>query len=160
MASGTPSPVTVDDLFTTYRFWIEVGSKRMIVGAFIECSGLEAQIEVEEWKEGGLNDRVHLFPGRAQKASNLVLRRGIATDELWRWYYRVTQGDFAGSGPGQTARQNLTIIVHGYDQIKPMRWTIEGALPVKWSGPTFKANASEVAVESIELIHKGLRRTS
>ena len=160
MASGTPSPVTIDDLFTTYRFWVEVGSNKMIVGAFIECSGLEAQIEVEEWKEGGLNDRVHLFPGRAQKASNLVLRRGIATDELWRWYYRVTQGDFAGSGPDNTTRQNLTIIVHGYDQISPMRWTVEGALPVKWSGPTLKANANEVAVESIELIHQGLQRTS
>src|SRR5918997_6692056 len=149
MANGTATPITLGDIFSTYRFWVEVGGKSMIVGAFTECSGLEAEIEVEEWKEGGLNDRVHLLPSRARVAPHLVLRRGIATDELWRWYYRVAQGDFAGQGSGQTARQNLTIIVHGYDQNSPMRWTLEGALPVKWSGPALKANTNEISVESI-----------
>jgi len=29
--------------------------------------------------------------------------------------------------------------------------------PVKWTGPQFKAGSAEVAFETIELIHKGLK---
>ena len=35
------------------------------VAGFSECSGLEATLEVFDYKEGGLNDHVHKFPTRA-----------------------------------------------------------------------------------------------
>jgi phage tail-like protein len=37
-----------------------------------------------------------------------------------------------------------------------MWWDVRGALPVKWTGPTFDATrGGEVAVESVELVHQG-----
>lgn len=139
--------------YATHRFWVEL--KGITEGAFDECSGLESEVEVEEWQEGGLNDLVHRFPGRTKLAPNIVLKRGLVTAELWNWYYGLTQGKLT---KGTISRQNLSIILYGYDSNPQIRWNITGALPVKWTGPTFNAAQAEVAVETIELIHQGIVR--
>jgi phage tail-like protein len=36
------------------------------------------------------------------------------------------------------------------------RWHFRNAWPVKWEGPHLKAKASEVAIETLELVHEGL----
>ena len=149
-AQTTTGQTTTGPLYATHRFLVEV--QGITEGVFIECSGLEAEIEIFDWQEGGWNGQVHRFPGRAKTAPNLVLKRGIATDTLWQWYRQVTQG--------QIQRKNLSIIVYGYDENPQLRWNFTGALPVKWTGPTFKADAAEVAVESLELIHQGFERAS
>ena len=124
-------------------------------GAFTEVSGLDFEIEVEDRKEGGLNDMVHRIPGRVKVAPNIVLKRGLATSELWQWYYDITQGKLTH---GPVTRKNMSIILYGYDSMPQIRWNITGALPVKWSGPTLKSDSTEVPVESIELIHQGIVR--
>lgn len=139
--------------YTSYRFWVEL--KGITEGAFNECSGLDSEIEVEEWKEGGLNNYVHRLPGRVKLAPNIVLKRGLATSELWQWYYDVLQGQVTR---GKIKRQNFSIILNGIDGAPPIRWNVMGALPVKWTGPSFKTDANEVAVETIELIHQGFER--
>lgn len=139
--------------YSTYRFWVEM--KGITEGAFAECSGLDSELEVEEWKEGGVNDYVHRFPGRLKLGTNIVLKRGLATAELWQWYYDVVQGKVTH---GKIKRQNFSIILYGYDAAPQIRWDVTGALPVKWTGPSFKADGNDVAVESIELIHQGFER--
>src|SRR6266481_7748803 len=63
------------------------------VAGFSECSGLEATLEVLEYKEGGLNSYVHKFPTRASY-SNISLKRGITYLEadLWTWHQGFVQG--------------------------------------------------------------------
>lgn len=139
--------------YSSHRFWVEL--KGITEGSFSECSGLESEIEVEEWKEGGLNDLVHRLPGRVKAAPSIVLKRGLATAELWQWYYDLTQGKLTH---GQIKRQSLSIILSAQDKLPLVRWNVSGALPVKWSGPIFKTDTGEVAVESIELIHQGFVR--
>lgn len=139
--------------YSSHHFWIEL--KGITEGSFSECSGLESEVEVDEWKEGGLNDLVHRFPGRVKTAPSIVLKRGLATPELWKWYHDLTQGKLTH---GQIKRQSLSIILYDSDNSPLMRWNINGVLPIKWSGPTFKADAGEIAVESLELIHQGFVR--
>jgi phage tail-like protein len=38
------------------------------------------------------------------------------------------------------------------------RWTFQDAYPVKWSGPEFKGDGSTVAVETLELAHRGIKK--
>jgi phage tail-like protein len=38
---------------------------------------------------------------------------------------------------------------------RAMTWTFHKAFPVKWSGPQFKADDTNAAIESIELAHDG-----
>src|SRR5260370_4035739 len=64
-----------------------------VVAGFSECTGLDATLEVMEYKEGGVNDHVHKLPTRASH-SNITLKRGILflEDDLWKWHQGFVQG--------------------------------------------------------------------
>ena len=39
-----------------------------------------------------------------------------------------------------------------------IRWLVEGAFPVKWTGTDLDAASAQTLVESVELAHHGIRR--
>ncbi|HEU4323604.1 MAG TPA: phage tail protein [Roseiflexaceae bacterium] len=146
---STPSRIgTPRDVYGACRFWVEID--QIVAAAFSECSGLQVETDVFEWEEGGINEYRHRLPGRL-KYSNIVLKRGIADQELWNWYAQQTQGIIR--------RRNMSIFLRGYDDRPDAIWNIVYALPIKWIGPNLKSGAAEVAVETIELIHCGFQRT-
>jgi phage tail-like protein len=134
--------------YQTFNFAVEI--EGLLVGGFSAVSGLDSQVEVEEYREGGVNGFVHQLPVRTSY-SNLVLSHGLTSvDTLWNWYYNTTQG--------MIQRRNGTIMLLDTRQLPVMWWNFRNALPVRWSGPTFTATSDEVAVESLELAHQGLTR--
>jgi phage tail-like protein len=136
------------DPFPAFNFWVEI--EGILVGGFSECTGLQVETEVETYAEGGLNEYPHQFRGRAKYAP-LVLKRGLTlNDQLWRWHQDVLQGNFA--------RRNGTIYLLHNTHIPVMWWNFRKAFPTKWTGPELRANSSEVAFESVELLHQGLSR--
>src|SRR5918994_1514646 len=69
------------------RFKVELPG--VDLGRFRECTGLAAEIEVKDYNEGGVNDRVHKLPTR-MKYPNLVLKRGVTyEDALLKWLWSV-----------------------------------------------------------------------
>lgn len=141
-----PTATRVDPL-ATFRFHVQIGE--ISEAMFTECSGLQAQIEVEEYVEGGANDRVRRLPGRA-KFTNVTLKRGVCcSDSLWRWWNDVLQG--------KVARKEVTIALYSRQGEEVMRWTLADAFPVKWVAPPLKAAESTAAVESLELTYEGMR---
>ena len=50
--------------YLTFNFAVEI--EGLLVGGFTEVSGLESEIEVEEYREGGVNGFVHKLPGQHQ----------------------------------------------------------------------------------------------
>lgn len=136
------------DVYAAYRFYIELDD--ITEGSFSECSGLQAETEVFEWEVGGANNYKIRLPGRT-KYPNLVLKRGVVTTKLWEWYYKVISGE-------KFQRKTCGIVLYGYAGLPEARWSIEGALPIKWAGPTLKSGATEAAIETFELIHHGLKR--
>lgn len=136
------------DPFQAFNFWVEI--EGILVGGFSECTGLQIETEVETYAEGGLNEYSHQFRGRAKYAP-LILKRGITlNDQLWRWHQDVLQGSFE--------RKNGTIYLLHNTHIPVMWWNFRKAFPSKWTGPELRANSSEVAFESVELLHQGLSR--
>ena len=136
------------DPFMSYNFVVEL--EGMIVGGFSEVSGLESQIETEDYREGGVNNYVHHFPKQTTQ-SNLVLTKGIAgIGSLWDWYYNATQGIIQ--------RKNGTIMMLNQQRIPVMWWSFYNAYPTKWTGPQFNASSENVAVEAVELVHEGLSK--
>jgi phage tail-like protein len=121
-------------------------------GGFQECTGLDTTFEVEDYKEGGLNDRIRKFATRATW-SNIVLKRGIClSDDLWTWYSSYV------NGTGVRRDGIITLEDDQHNQLK--QWHFTRGLPIKWSGPAYNAKTSEVAFEAIEIIHEGLSLTS
>jgi phage tail-like protein len=39
-----------------------------------------------------------------------------------------------------------------------VRWNFFEAWPVKWDGPDFNAEGTDVAIETLELAHEGIER--
>jgi phage tail-like protein len=131
--------------YQTFNFAVEL--EGVLVGGFTEVTGLESTIEVEEYREGGVNGFVHHLPGRTSY-SNLTLRHGLTSlGTLWNWYSDTTEGVIS--------RRNGTIMLLNTQQVPVMWWNFRNALPVRWTGPTFNATSDEVGVEELELTHEG-----
>jgi phage tail-like protein len=128
------------------RFKVELPG--VDIGRFRECSGLTAEVEVKDYMEGGVNDRVHKLPTR-MKYPNIVLKRGVTfEDALLEWLWKTQR---------EAQRVNVTISLIGPDG-KPVRsWAFAEAFPVKWTGPTLNASSSQVATETLEIVHAGLQ---
>jgi phage tail-like protein len=110
---------------------------------------LQAELEVNEYREGGVNGYMHKRAGPAKYPSNLILKKGITDNtELWTWYSKVLQG--------KIERKSFDVVLMDSAGSEQRRWTFQNAYPVKWAGPDLKAQGSEVAIESIELAHEGL----
>ncbi|OPX86532.1 MAG: T4-like virus tail tube protein gp19 [Pelotomaculum sp. PtaB.Bin104] len=136
------------DPYANFRFLVEIGG--LIVGGFSDVSGLQAETETEEYREGGVNGYVHKLP-KITKYSNLTFKRGITdADVLWKWHADVAAG--------KIERKNGSVILLDAAGNEKWRWNFSQAYPVKWSGPELKADSSAVAVESVEIAHNGLTK--
>ena len=135
------------DPFRSFNFQLEIdGVPR---GAFSECSGLTAEGDAVDYREGtDIQPNVRKLPGM-RKYSNITLKRGYTQDaSLWSWYGNITNG--------VADRRNVTIILLNEERQPVLRWHAENAWVNKIEGPSLKASASEVAIESVELVHEGL----
>lgn len=133
------------DPYLGFRFRVRVDQET--VGGFSEVAGIQAEVEVLNVAEGGLNDFVHKLPGRA-KQGNLQLRRGLVSAEMWEWFAKIVAGDI----------ERKTVAVELLDEAgrgPVLRWVFESAFPCRWNGPELKATQSGVAVESVDLCHHG-----
>jgi len=107
-------------------------------------------VEVEEYREGGVNGYTHRLPGRTSFA-NLELRYGLTgVGMLWDWFAATTEGSIQ--------RRNGTVMLLDRQRLPVMWWNFRNALPVRWSGPTFDAGADQIGIESLELAHEGLTK--
>lgn len=119
------------------------------VAGFSECSGLEATVEVLDYKEGGLNDYVHKFPTRAS-FSNITLKHGVIYlyDDLWTWHNEFVLGK-------GKRRDGLIVLLD--ESRKPAKvWKFKRGIPMKFVGPSLNATQSNAAIESLEIAHEGL----
>lgn len=140
-----------DDPYAGFNFLVEI--EGLVVGGFSEVGGLQVETEVEEYREGGRNEYVHKLPGPTRYPANLTLKRGLTdADALWSWHQDVARG--------KIVRRNGTVYLLDREGNAAMWWDFKEAYPVKWVGPDLRADANSVAVESVELVHRGLSRTS
>lgn len=119
---------------------------------FQEVSGLGAELEVLPYPEGGMNGFVHQLPVR-HSWGRITLKRGIVRGPgLWHWYR-------AGLTQSLGARRDGMIMLLTPDGEPAYSWVFWAGLAAKWSGPSFNAMQTEIAVESIEIAHQGIEQT-
>jgi phage tail-like protein len=126
-------------------------------GAFQECTGLDIEMDVQEYQEGGRNDGTIRRVGRA-KYQNLVLRRGMfwstgggVNRDLWDWLQGVV------SGVRPVVRYDGIVEVMGTTDDVVARWVFRRGLPARIAGPQLNARTGEVAIEELHIAHEGLR---
>lgn len=131
-----------------FRFAVQIDG--ITEAVFTECTLPTLQVEIHEQKEGGLNDGVHLIPGRI-KAGKITLKRGItSSSDLLKWYVDVAQGKIDAS------KRKVSVIMYDSTSEELLRWNFQEAFPSKWSGPSFVSGRSAVAIETLELSYQSL----
>ena len=135
------------DPYRTFNFQLQIDG--VPLGAFSEVSGLTADGDSADYREGtDLQPNVRKLVA-LRKFTNIVMKRGYTQDRsLWVWYGNILNG--------QPDRRNVTIVLMNEARQPVLRWHIENAWINKIEGPSFKAAGNEVAMESVELIHEGL----
>ncbi len=53
-------------------------------------------------------------------------------------------------------RKNVSIIQFDTAGEEIKRWNLTGAYPINWKGPAFKTNSKKAALETLQLVHRGL----
>lgn len=140
--------ITLIDNSSTFSA-IASGVSGLLLGGFSECTGLESNLETFEYKEGGVNDRIHRFASR-NSYGNIILKRGVGFGEdLWLWHQEFIEGE--------GKRRDGFIILQNEMQIPIKIWSFSRGLPIKWSGPAFNAQSSAVSIESMEIAHEQLK---
>jgi len=138
------------DPYLSFRFKVQISGVE--VAGFNEVSGLTFETSTESFKEGGFNEHERQLIGPTVSSGKLILKKGLSDDSLWKWYKDVMAGRLVRKGP-------LTISLFDYVEKKDPKWqwVFLKVCPVKWTGPQFRAGTAEVAFESIELSHRGLK---
>jgi phage tail-like protein len=132
------------DALLGHRFALEIAGIEQ--ASFQECTGLQIQTEVFEYKEGGLNSYSHRLPGRTTY-TNVTLKWG-STDspDLLDWYNSLIAAEKKAD-----EKRHVSIIQYDEKPSEMRRWNLKFAYPVKWVGPSFNAATSALSIETLEL---------
>ena len=143
MATGTRV-----DPYRGYNFLVEIDG--ISQAGFQEASGLDSSTPAIDYREGGDPNHLRKIPGMNQFTA-ISLKRGMTdSDELWKWRQTVVDG--------KTQRRNGSIVLLDDTGTEKVRWNFREGWPTKWTGPSFNATGNEIAIETLEIAHEGLRK--
>jgi len=135
------------------------GATELGTGGFQDCTGLEIEMDIQEYQEGGRNNGTVRRVGRA-KYQPILLKRGMffpsdgdgqVNTQLWHWMQRILNGE----RPVQ--RYDGIINVMSADNTIRASWMFDRGLPAKIRGPELNAKTGEIAIEELSIAHEGLR---
>jgi len=121
-----------------------------------EVSGLESEFDIIEYRSGDSPVFGTQKIAGLRKGSDITLKRAIfASESQFNTWFNETKGH-------APVRKTISIQLldgssDGEDVV--MGWTVQNAWPSKLTAPEFKADSSELAVESINIVHEGLSLT-
>jgi phage tail-like protein len=130
------------DPYAAFNFLVEIDN--VTVAGFSECTGVNTEQDVIEYRTGDRDTTVTKLPG-LKKFGNITLKRGFTDSrELWEWRKRVLDG--------RTARQNGAVVLLNEARQPALTWKFTEAWPRKYEAPAFNAKTNEVAIETLELV--------
>jgi phage tail-like protein len=135
-----------NDPYASFNFIVQIDG--IDVAGFSEVSGLSAETDPIEYRNGDEDLTVRKLAG-LRKYANISLKRGLTDSKaLWDWRKTVMQG--------QTERKSGTITLKNEAREDAMKWSFKEAWPNKWEGPSFNAKNNEVAIETLEIVVEDL----
>jgi len=128
------------DPYRGFNFRLEIDG--IVQAGFRECSGLNHETAEDE--------AASKLSGQ-HKVPDVTLKRGVIGEmALLEWVKAVKDG--------KAERKNGSIILMDESGEEKVRWNFVKGWPVKWTGSSFNADASEVATETLEIAHEGLTK--
>ncbi|HEY7711525.1 MAG TPA: phage tail protein [Candidatus Entotheonella sp.] len=142
-------PRRPNDPFTAFNFQLEIDG--ITRAGFSECTGLNAEANMIEYREGNESLTTRKLHGLI-KYGNVTLKWGVTQDpELFNWFKTVVDGDI-------DRKQTMSVVLLDEQRVEAVRWNIINAWPSKYVIPDMKSDGNEIAFESVELCHEGVER--
>jgi phage tail-like protein len=136
------------DPYGNFNFLVELDG--IAQAAFHEASGFDSTIDVVEHREGGDNTTVRKLPGLT-KHGPITLKWGLTDSvDLYNWHRDAVKGN--------VQRKSGSIVLLDRAGAEKVRWNFVNAWPSKWTGPSFAAEGTDVAIETLEIVHEGIER--
>lgn len=140
------------DALTTSHYQIEVDG--VTIAQFQEVSGMSIERQVIEHRAtiAGGQEVIRKEPGPL-KFGDITLKRAMTdSKDLYEWIEQVLEGRI------DEARRNGSLVQYDTQFNEIQRWNFENGWPTKWEGPTGKANANEVTVETVTITVESIRK--
>ena len=138
------------DPYLNCRFLIEI--EGVVQAGFTDCTGLNSNITVVPYREGGDPTSVRKLPG-ATNYPDITLKWGLTDSrEMYDWHLCAIQGHIV--------RRNCSIIILGDNHEEKVRWNLYDAWPIAWTAPALSAKSAEVAIEQMTLTCERVERGS
>ncbi|APG64506.1 phage tail protein [Tenacibaculum todarodis] len=136
-----------------FYFTVDLGGG-MADASFQEVAGLDIEAQIIEYRHG--DSKIfsnQKMPGLA-KYGNVTLKKGIFVkdNQFFNWYSSIKMN--------VVKRDTVTIKLLDEGGNPTMTWTLTNAWPTKISATDLKVDGNEVAIETIELAHEGLKITN
>ena len=131
-----------------FSFQVKWGDAEFV---FQEVSSLASETQVIEYRGGDSKVFSTVKMQGIKKFSNVTLKRGIfkSDSSMWEKYNQIKMNTIK--------REQITISLLDEAQKPAMSWLLTNAFPVKITVTDMKSDGNEIAVESIELAHEGLK---
>jgi phage tail-like protein len=135
-------PEARHDPYLNFNFLVQIDGET-VTGA-TEVDLPEGLIEIATYREGGERSNAsRRLPGDV-KFGRLVLRRGFSGDRaFFQWWRNVADGNLD--------RRNVLVILRDQGGQEVARWAFQNGVPLKYTGPSFRAQGNEIAIETLEL---------
>jgi phage tail-like protein len=134
-----------------FHFQVEWGGIRV---GFTEISGLDFETEVIEYREGSNKTYNKTKQPGLTKYSDITLKRGSFLGdfeffELWRKTMMFQEGK-------EKFRRDIVIKLLDEEHNPIISWSVAKAWPRKVQYADLKADANEIIIETMILVHEGL----
>jgi phage tail-like protein len=131
-----------------FHFVVEWGGVRI---GFSEVSGLTQEVLPIEYRDGASPEYSSIKMPGLKKYSNITLKRGVvaADNDFFKWLNTIKLN--------KVERRDVLVSLLNEEHEPVMSWFVQNAFPVRVVGPGLRASGNEVAIESIELAHEGLK---
>ncbi len=139
-----------NDPYRNFRFRVEIDGIQ--TASFAEATIPDTTTDSVDYREGTDVTSQRKLSGLT-KYGNITLKRGL-TDSLEIYQWRKSVED---SGAIK-ARKNISLVLIDEEGNDKARWDIVEAWPTKYSPSGFSAKANEVIIETLELVHEGIKR--
>jgi phage tail-like protein len=131
--------------YPAFNFTVQFDGEELF-GGFSDVSGMTTELTVAEYREGNdLKNHVRKVAG-LNKANDTTLKRGLVdSGTLWEWIQEARI-----EGPAAKKTVVITLLDEKRDPVQ--KWTLQGVLPLKWTGPTLAGKGGgDVAMEELVL---------
>jgi phage tail-like protein len=132
-----------------FHFQVDWGGAKI---SFTEVTGLVMEREKIEYRHSDSKDFNKISMPGMVKNSNITLKRGKFEGDFDynTWLEEIANERVNG-------RRDIIIRLLNEKHTPVAVWSATRCFPVKVTAPDFKSDANEIAIESIEIAHEGLK---